>query len=215
MNKVRKGQYGFPIMQDILPEGKTDNASLEYFTISDSEARMAVMKATYGRDYLGRHIYAGDFVRLIINNQLMFTDTGGERYSNYEIVQNSHGKVLIAGLGLGMVLAAIVPKPEVKKVVVIEISQDVINLVEPHIRNYLGKFSPKLEIVCSDIYDYVPTEKFNTIFFDIWGDYSGDTYEDTKKLHRKFSKYLNRTDSPYMNSWMRWHMKELHFQNNW
>jgi len=215
MNKVRMGKYGFPIMQDILPEGKTDNASVEYFTISESEARMAVMKATYGRDYLGRDIYAGDFVRLLINNQLMFTDTGGERASNSNIVYEAHGKVLIAGLGLGMVLTAIVPKPEVEKVVAVEISPDVINLVEKHIRDYLGEFSPKLEIVCSDIYNYAPAEKFNTIFFDIWGNYSGDTYEDTKKLHRQFSRYLNRTDSPFMDSWMRWHMKELHFQNNW
>jgi len=145
----------------------------------------------------------------------MFSDCGGERQSNREITREAHGKVLIAGLGLGMILTTIVPKPEVEKVVVVELSQDVIDLVEPHIRNYLGEFSSKLEIVHSDIFDYIPTEKFNTIFFDIWGNYSGDTYEDTKKIHRKFSKHLDRTDSPYMDSWMRWYMKELHFQNRW
>ena len=211
MNKVRIGDYDFPVMQDILPEDKTGDASLEHFTISEDEARFAVMKAMYGRDYLGRDIYAGDFVRLHVNGQLAMSDSGGERASSREVVREAHSKVLIAGLGLGMILTAIVPKPEVKKVVVVEISQDVINLVEPHIRNYLGKFSSKLEIVCSDIYNYIPIEKFNTIFFDIWGNYSGDTYEDTKKLHHQFQRHLDRTDSPYMDSWMRWHMKKLHF----
>lgn len=209
------GKYGFPIMKDIIPEGSSGNCQIEYFSVSEKDADFQSRMSIYSRDYLGRHIDSGDFIRLMVNKDIMFSDCGGERYSNYEIVHNAHGKVLIAGLGLGMVLTTIVPKPEVERVVVVEISQDVINLVEPHIRNYLGKLSQKLEIVKSDIYEYVPTGKFNTIFFDIWGNYSGDTYEDTKKLHRRFSKYLDKTDSPFMDSWMRWHMKELHFQNNW
>jgi len=114
-----------------------------------------------------------------------------------------------------MILCKILPKPEVEKVTVVEISQDVIDTVEKPLREYLGKDADKLEIVLSDIYDFKPAHKYNTIFFDIWGNYSGDTYEDTKELHRKFQRYLDRANKPWMDSWMRWHMKELHFQHGY
>lgn len=209
--KVREGRYGFPVMQDIIPEGKSGNCAIEYFSISESEARLEAIRGTYNRDCLGRDVYAGDFVRLKVDGSLVMSDSDGERASNRMLVWESHGNVLIAGLGIGMILTKIVPKPEVSKVVVVELEQDVINLVEPHIRNYLGYDSAKLEIVKGDIYSYIATMKFNTIYFDIWGNYSGDDYEKTKVLHRKYSRYLDRTNHPYMDSWMRWHMKDLHF----
>ena len=202
---------GFPNMRDILPEGVMGTAKVEYFTISEAEASFASLKAMYDRNPLDRHLYAGDFVKLHVDGEMMFSDAGGERYSNREIVWNSHGKVLIAGLGLGMILTKIASKPDVKYITVVEKSRDVIGLVESHIRKYLGNDSAKLEVVESDIFDFVPCHKYNTIFFDIWGNYSGDTYEQTKKLHRRFSKYLDRSNSPYMDSWMRWHMRRLHF----
>ena len=211
---VREGKYGFPIMKDIIPEGKSGNCAIEHFTINEQEASMQVMRGIYNREYLAREIYDGEFIRLRVNGGLMMSDTGGERVYSRDIVHNAHGIVLIAGLGIGLILTRIVLKPEVNKVIAVEISPDVITLVEPHIRTYLGEQSNKLEIVQSDIYDYTPTDKLNTVFFDIWANYSGDTYEETKKLHRKFSKYLDHANSPYIESWMRWHMKDLHFGRN-
>jgi len=203
--------WGFPMMRDIIPEGKSGNCLIEHFTISEEEARFYEMRAIFNRDYLGRNISPGNFCRLRVNGSLMTSDAGGERASVTDVCREASGNVLIAGLGLGMILCKIVPKDTVKKVTVVEISQDVINLVEQPLRKYLGPESSKLEIILHDIWGLTPEHKYDTIFFDIWGDYSGDTYEETKRLHRRFSKYLDRTTKPYMDSWMRWHMKELHF----
>ncbi len=213
MNKVREGRCGFPVMRDIIPEGQKGNSVIEYFSISESEARIAELRGIYSRDYLAREIYEGEFVRLKINGSLIMSDSGGERSSNRHIAYEAHGNVLIAGLGIGMLLTKIVPKPEVSKVVVIELEQSVIDLVETPLRAYLGEYSNKLEIIHGDIFTYKPIEKFNTIFFDIWGDYSGDTYPETKTLHRKYARFLDRNNHPYMDSWMRWHMKELYNNN--
>lgn len=202
---------GFPLMKDIIPEGKSGEYAIEYYTISEDAAHLAVTMATFSRDYLGRHIFAGDFCKLTHSGKVIMSDTGGERYSNTEIVKVAQGNVLIAGLGLGMVLCAILPKTEVKTVTAVEISYDVCTLVLPHIAKHLGDSIIKLRVIVDDIFSYTPDGKYNTIYFDIWGDYSGDTYEETKLLHRRYSKYLDRTNGYYMDSWMRWHMKDLHF----
>ena len=110
-----------------------------------------------------------------------------------------------------MILTMIVPKAEVEKVTVVEINSNVISLVEKYIRDYLGSNSKKLEIINSNIYDFVPKHKYNTVFFDIWGNYSSGTYEETKILHRKFSKYLDRTKPHWIDSWMRWYMRAKYF----
>lgn len=205
----------FPNMRDIIPEGECGEYRIEHFKITPEQARFAETKAIYNRDYLGRMIRAGEFCRLSRNgsifDKVLMSDTHAERDTNREVVNAAHGDVLIAGLGLGMVICPIAQKGEVNSIVVIEISQDVINLVEPYIREYLGDNAEKIEIICADIFEYVPTQKFDVIYFDIWGSFSGDDYESTKKLHRKFSRALNRDGDHFMGSWMRWYMKELHF----
>lgn len=202
----------FPKMREIIPESVSGDYSIQHFTISEKQASLQRLRATFSRSYLGRFIREGEFCRLMCIRNVLMSDSYGERYSNIEIVERAQGDVLIAGLGIGMVVCPIVKKDSVKQVTVIEISEDVIKLVEPHIRKYLGKDSSKLTIIHADIFDYVPTQKFNVIYFDIWGNYSGDEYPETKTLHRKFSRYLNRDGNHFMDSWMRWDIKRLYFE---
>jgi len=204
---------GFPLMNSIIPEGKSGEYAIEHYNIPEDRANLEVTMATYHRDYLGREIFAGDFCKLTYKNHVIMSDSGGERYSNTQIVRVAHGDVMIAGLGIGMILCSILPKPEVNSVTVVEISHDVCHLVLPHLAKYLGEHIEKLRVEQDDIYTYTPDHKYNVIYFDIWGDYSGDTYEETKKLHRRYQKYLDRSNEHHMDSWMRWHMKDLHFED--
>jgi len=202
----------FPRMREIIPEGVSGNYSIQHFTINEKQATIYEIRGIFNRSYLGRFIKAGNFCRLKCKDRILMSDSYGERHSNREIVQVAHGEVLIAGLGIGMIICPIVKKDNVKHVTVIEISEDVIKLVEPHIRKYLGEDSSKLTIIHADIFDYVPTHKFDVIYFDIWGNYSGDEYPETKTLHRKFSRYLNKDGNHFMDSWMRWDIKRLYFE---
>ncbi len=205
----------FPNMREIIPEGKSGELRIEHFEISPSEARFAETKATFNRNYLGRMIRPGKFCRLVNDdsyfNKVLMSDTHAERSTNRDVVRAAHGDVLIAGLGLGMIICPIAQKEEVNSITVVEISQDVINLVESHIQKYLKDDADKITVICEDIFEYKPTQKFDTIYFDIWGSFSGDEYEDTKKLIHKFSRSLIRDGDHFMDCWMRWLIKEKHF----
>ena len=205
----------FPNMREIIPEGESGNLRIEHFEISSKEAKFAVMKAGFSRNYLGRMIRPGKFCRLVNGestfDKVLMSDTHAERNTNRDVVNAAHGDVLIAGLGLGMIICPIAQKDEVNSTTVIEISQDVIDLVEPYIRKYLKDDADKITIIHEDIFEYKPTQKFDTIYFDIWGSFSGDEYPDTKKLIRKFSGSLVRDDDYYMDCWMRWLIKDKYF----
>lgn len=140
----------------------------------------------------------GTYCRLFVDNQLVMSDTRMERISNSHFVANANGNVLIAGLGLGLIIHNIINKPEVTKILVVEKYQDVVDLVKPKFEN------EKLTVVCEDIFNFNTSEKFDTIYFDIWPDINTDNLEDIKKLHNKFKFKLNRSNPrSYMNSWMK------------
>lgn len=149
------------------------------------------------------YMYTGQYVRLHINNQLMMSDTAMERKTNRQFVNNAKGRVLIAGLGVGLIIQAIIDKEEVTEVVVIEKYQDVIDLVEPIFKH------PKLKVICADIFEYdMPKEeKFDAIYFDIWAEISIDNLEQMKRLHAKYRRN-KRSQDAWMHSWMKDELKK-------
>jgi len=104
-------------------------------------------------------------------------------------------------MGLGVMLIPVCRKPEVTKVLVVEKSADVIALVEPHVRKFLGKDAEKLTIVQGDIFDFKPPkgEKWDTIWMDIWPTVCEDNLDGLATLKRRFCKRLNKENS---NCWM-------------
>ena len=115
------------------------------------------------------------------------------------------GNVLIAGLGIGMLLTLLPSKPSVTRITVLEKSKTLIDLVGPYYDN------PMIDIVHADVFEWETTEKFDTIYFDIWSDISSDNYEATKALHKKYRRNLNRTNPcRYMGSWLRDEVRRMH-----
>lgn len=143
-------------------------------------------------------MYDGKYVRLHVNGQLMMSDTAMERRTNRSFIEFATGRVLIAGLGVGLIIQNIIDKEDVTEIVVIEKYQDVIDVVEARIKH------PKLKIICADIFNYdMPnTEKFDTIYFDIWPSISTDNLDEMTLLHRKYRKN-KRSKESYMDSWLR------------
>ena len=66
------------------------------------------------------------------DGKLIMSNTPAEVNDHYKFIQKAQGKVLIGGLGLGMVLKCLLDKKDVMKVVVVEQSPDVIKLL-PHL----------------------------------------------------------------------------------
>lgn len=132
------------------------------------------------------------------------SNTFMEVNTNMDIIKHAKGNVLIAGLGLGAILVPILKKPEVKSVLVVENSLDVIHLVYPHISHH------KLVVIAANIFHWTPdfNTRFDTIYFDIWPDINTDNLKEIYKLHYRFEQYKSCEDS-YMDSWVREHLEEI------
>lgn len=131
----------------------------------------------------------GTYKRLVHKDRgVVMSNTLMECNSNFEAFQAATGRVLLNGLGLGMLLEAILKKPEVTYVRVVEIDADVIALVGPHFSD------PRVEIVQADAMTYRPAkgEKFDFVWHDIWDDICVDNFPAMNTLVNGYRRYAKK-----------------------
>lgn len=79
------------------------------------------------------------------------------------------GRILITGLGLGLVVEEILSDggDNLQSITVVEQSADVIRLVGPHL---LSRYPGRLEIVCADAFTWTPPHgvHYSVVWHDIW-----------------------------------------------
>ncbi len=151
-------------------------------------------------------MYEGTYVKLIIDGKLFMSDTNMEKLTNSDFIQKANGKVLIAGLGIGLLLENLMKKlksKEITEIVVVENNKNVIDIVAPFFKD------KKIKIIEGDIFNFKTGDKFDSIYFDIWESINQDNYKEMKELHKKFKYNLNRENSLcYMNSWMKEYLQK-------
>ena len=159
-----------------IPEGKMGAWEVSRFVVSDEDAQRQMFQMMK----TGRYTPPGEYTKLTRSGYLVMSDTPDEMRDHYEIVRQASGHVLINGLGIGMVLRAVLKKPEVKRVTVVEKSADVIALVGP------SYASERVEIVHADAFDYQPPKgvRYGAVWHDIWDDICGDNLAGMTKLKR-------------------------------
>lgn len=105
-----------------------------------------------------------------------------------------------------MILLAIQDKEEVKQITVVEKNMEVIELVGSQL-----PFNEKVEIVNADVFDYKPTNKYNTIYMDIWNYINSDVYnEEMKPLISRYRRYLvpkSEDENRYIDCWCKYQAK--------
>lgn len=111
-------------------------------------------------------------------------------WSMQDYARNSIGKVLVAGLGLGLVIHELLNNVDVDSITVVERNKDVIDLISPLLPKAEGV---KFQIINKDFYDFVheSEEDFDRIIVDLWT--SGSIEETKRILHEEvipFSYYL-------------------------
>lgn len=114
-----------------------------------------------------------------------------ERTTQAEFVAQARGRVLIAGFGLGLVTDAVLAKPGVTEVVVVEKNSEVTNIMSnmlDDLEDRHGHF--RFKIIYADIFKYKPAKKFDTIYFDIWPTISAQNLTDMMKLRRRYRPWL-------------------------
>jgi hypothetical protein len=174
------------IEQVTVPEGKRGDWAIERFEITKHDAMMGAISAMqHGRGVISPGIYT----RLRhAKRGIVMSDTPDEMRDHYEIVVRAKGHVLLNGLGIGMVLAAVLKRDDVCRVTVIEKDPDVIALAGPH---YAA--DKRVSIICADAFGWQPPkgERYDAAWHDIWDDLCGDNLPEMTRLKRKYGRRVD------------------------
>ena len=196
----------WPDLRKIIPEGRSGDVAIAHDVVTEDAAAMANQLQMYKkgddkpRSPIVDFVKPGPITRLAIGGTLFMTDAEMEKITSAEVVIKGKGRVLIAGLGLGMVLHPLAAKEDVYSIVVVEKNLDVIKLVGPTVPE-------KVRVVHGDIFEVSPTllvvkagGRFDTIFFDIWPHIATANLPDMARLHRRFAGV--RREGAWMSSWL-------------
>jgi hypothetical protein len=97
-------------------------------------------------------------------------------------VKLMRGHVLVGGLGLGCIVERLQEKNEVTEILVIEKSQEVIDLVWRHLD------APKATIIQCDLERYLKTtrRRFDYIYMDVWPGRNDESIPKWRALAEQF-----------------------------
>ena len=163
------------IQKVAVPEGRRGPWSVERFALRDMLRTGAFDRGAAPAGTYTKLVHAG--------RGIVMSDTPDEMRDHLEVAARAHGSCLINGLGLGMILAAALRKPNVTDVTVVETDADVIALVGP-----TYDADPRLTIVHADAFAYQPPpgRRYAMVWHDIWDRISGANLDSMAALMRKF-----------------------------
>lgn len=168
----------FPKMAEVVRPGERGSARVDLYEVSQEESLYSQIRARVtGRRE--EYVSPGQYARLLINGEIMMSDTEMERRSNRSLMIGAHGRVLVGGLGLGMLVHGLVAIPGVEVVDVIELNPDVIALVQPTL-------PANVNVIEADVFTWKPTEGYDHVIFDIWPTISEDNLREMAKLKRRY-----------------------------
>ena len=181
-----------------VPERQSGDYCVERFEVTEDDAKWERLRSIMAYSARSVPVTPGWYTRLVKGSGLLMSDTPAEVQDHLEAIARAKGHVLINGLGLGVVVQAMLEKPEVEHVTVIEVSPDVIALVGSH---YKERFGDRLDIIEADALTWQPPKgiRYDVVWHDIWDSICTDNLPDMHKLHRKYGR---RTD--WQGSWCRY-----------
>ena len=190
-----------PMKKSQVPEGQIGDWKVTKFEVSEDGAMVCNLRsAINGASFM--NITPGKYTKLTCGGVIVMSDTPMEMRMHSEIMYQAHGHVLLNGLGLGMIAVALAGKDEVKSVTIVELNEEVIRLVEPHIRH------PKIKVVQGNAFTYRPElpegGKFDAVWHDIWYNICEDNHEEMKKLHRRYGRWAR-----WQGSWSRDQVEQM------
>lgn len=171
-----------------VPDGVSGDWSVETFEVDPMGSALSHIQAKHG--LMG--VTPGQYKRLKRNSTVVMSNTPMEIRTNSWIIHCGEGDILINGLGLGMVVSALLAKDTVTSITVIEKSADVIKLVAPTYQN-----DPRFNVIQADAFEYQPPKgiRYDYVWHDIWDDICADNLPQMHKLHRKYGRRCDHQGS--------------------
>jgi hypothetical protein len=136
-----------------------------------------------------RAVTPGTYTELVHRGRIWMSDTPAERRDHMEAywqAQRRGGRILVHGLGLGMIVKALLDLPNVDHVDVVELDADVIALCGPA----FDRYGARVTIHHGNCFDHrwKPGTRWTVVWHDIWPDICTDNLAEMGTLHRKFGR---------------------------
>lgn len=178
-----ENSWGFPDMTKIVPVGEHGSAEIRHYQqneLLEQKSWGTVLES----EAIDEFKPAGVYAQLLVNKSVMMDDSPMERHTHSEFYAHAYGHVLIGGLGLGMVTAGLLKKSSVETVTVLDLNEDVISLVAPHIRAIAGE--KELRIIHQDVFTYEPDRRYDAVWMDIWPTRNPSSLAEMQQLRAKY-----------------------------
>ena len=123
----------------------------------------------------------GNITTLLHGNQYIMDDCPLHLSIIRKHINQMRGHVLCTGLGMGCFLDEALQNPEITKITCVDKEQ---KLIDYYVPQY-----PNVEFLCVDVFNWVPTKKFDFIWHDIFSELNQDTIQEYIKLKKAFEKH--------------------------
>lgn len=183
-----------------VPEGADGGAVVRRFEVPEDSLENLRL-AMRG----GRQTRPGWYTQIVVDGTLWMSDTDAEVSDHLGVIGTIRWgrlgqRVLIHGLGLGVVVGAAIQSGRVAHLDVVELDPRVIRLVGPHYEAMAAEAGVELVIHEGDAYTYEWPKgvRWDVVWHDIWPDMCTDYLDDMARLHRRFGRR-----STWQGSWGR------------
>lgn len=184
-----------------VPDGRRGPWTIDTFTIDRTEAAIANISGFANGTTM---VMPGTFRRLHhAQRGIVMSNTRMEVVTNLGPYLHATGRVLVFGLGLGMLLDALLRKPAVTFVRVVEIDPDVIALVAP---TFVERYGARVEIVQADARAYLPDPAepvWDYVWADIWDEISHVNLPDMARFGRRWNKRVAKKFEAWSRDYLR------------
>src|SRR5262245_28038668 len=175
----------YDAMTVTVPEGELDGIAVERFEVPKKSLE-GLRQAL-----IGRPVAPGTYTRLVEGHRRWLSATPAEKRDHaaavIRIAEPHVRRVVINGLGLGMVLQAALSFDHVEHVDVVELDERVIKLIGPHYTK-----DPRVAIIHADAYDQMSRwprgTRWDVGWSDIWPDMCADDLADMARLRRSYGR---------------------------
>lgn len=180
-------------LPDPLPvpvtEGRAGPWSIETFTLDEDQAMRGNLLAMVNSMSFLHLTKPGTYTKLTHKERgVVMSNTPMEVRTNMEFIETARGKVAINGLGLGMVVMALLNKPEVESITVFELDPHIIAMVGDY---FLMNHADRVKIKQADALTSQPGPKefYDVVWHDIWDDISDLRIPEMEMLRAKWKNH--------------------------
>lgn len=182
----------------VYKDEKIGDWRIKNFVVDDKGEQMHNIREDLNGTF--RYISAGTYTKLLYRTEVVMSNVPAEKkdheYFFKKVINKKPKKILISGLGLGMIIEELLKHNFIERIVVVEKNKEVIELT--------GKYftDKRLEIIHEDIFVYETEEKFDMVWHDIW------TYIEKTNL-REMNLLRGKFKSQWQGFWCESEVREL------